>query len=199
MALDEKSAGSFGTGYPDGAFAWRVDKTPPSRVDTARSRSRTGTASPRPTQGRIGAARCTRCRWRADGSKSTAYQTRSGQSGYRRPAAAGCRTRPAPESGAVRSRARLRGIAPVVEPSVDRLVLAAAIDADQPQARWSWTGVAAPAGTTSEKSVSDPPSARYSAYCAMPPPIRLFSSGRAHASGSQLSAASSFANAGRSA
>ena len=52
---------------------------------------------------------------------------------------------------------------------------------------------------TSENRQSDPSSARYSAYCPMPPPMPLLRSGSPYSFGSQPSAASSFPNAGRSA
>src|SRR5438128_7685357 len=52
---------------------------------------------------------------------------------------------------------------------------------------------------TSEKSVNEPSSARYSAYCPMPLPMPLVKSGDEYSCGSQPSAASSFANAGLSA
>ncbi len=69
----------------------------------------------------------------------------------------------------------------------DLLVLGAAVETDEAPARWSWTGVCAAAGTTSENSASDRSPERNSSHWPMPPPIPLSGTQAWHRWGSQSS------------
>jgi hypothetical protein len=135
------------------------------------------------------AARRSRCRSSAGGSRPRSPQTWSARGGCRRGAGSGRRSRPARANAARRARASRRVERRSLRPE-------SRDTGRQPQARWSWIGVSEPGGTTSENNDSEPSSARYSSHWPIPPPMPLSGAAAWYSSGSHCESASNSANRG---
>ena len=134
--------------------------------DTRRSRSRIGTASPPRSVGRTCGGARSRCHSPAGGS------TRRSPGGRANPVHVVTRRK----QRVVIARPQ-RALADKPEPAVaglvELLVLIALVETDEPQARWSCTGVIDPGGTTRLNKQRLRSAARKRSHWPIPPPIPL--------------------------